>query len=130
MSNFPWNKKWSNLCLYINFVTTYIQRESRRHCFCNSRRSMLARYIIKKKKRTNKCLDVQNIKTGTTFKDVHETHFLILLCMMQRWSDNMQWVACSRDKIYKMASVGDFLKQYYQYSNLDYPSRPVHRLYQ
>ena len=26
----------------------------------------------------------------------------------------MQWVACSRDKIYKMASVGDFLKQYYQ----------------
>lgn len=34
-----------------------------------------ARYIIKKKKRTNKCLDVQNIKTGTTFKDVHANIF-------------------------------------------------------
>ena len=66
----------------------------------------LARYIIKKKKRTNKCLDVQNIKTGTTFKDVHANTFSYI--------DNMQWVACSRDKIYKMASVGDFLKQYYQ----------------
>lgn len=34
--------------------------------------------------------------------------------MMLGWCDDMQWFACSRDKIYKMVSVGDFLKQYYQ----------------
>lgn len=40
--------------------------------------------------------------------------FLILLCMMQRWSDNMQWMRCPCDKIYKMADIGDFLQQYIQ----------------